>query len=363
MKNILLAVCLFFAGAAGATVHTVNNNGGSPMFTTIQAAVTAAADGDTIHVMGSNVAYTGFSVIDKKLAFVGPGFAPVKNVPTAATIGGVVELVNTAATGSPTGTEFNGLTFGNVVYASTTSNGGTIGINSLKFIRCHFINSVYFTLGSTGGLFESCIFSYQLLFSSSYNYSNFIFQNNLFYFQTCCIGNQIHGLQNAANILFDHNLFMALGAGSNQIFSGCNSLNLTNNIFNRTNAGPGNTLSTFTNNITNNVSGTNGNTPWLINGNNGTGNLPNTNPQINAQAGVDAGSTNYLLDFEIAAGPANNGGSDGKDIGLLHEPTGSLNFKNARTSRFPVIGEFNILNPNIAPNGTLNVQVKAYRVN
>ncbi|MBK8494344.1 MAG: hypothetical protein IPL50_04480 [Chitinophagaceae bacterium] len=93
--------------------------------------------------------------------------------------------------------------------------------------------------------------------------------------------------------------------------------------------------STFSNNITFNTSN---NTPWAANGNiDGGGNVAGQDPQMVAQASVNSGSDNALLDFTIAAGPANNSGTDGKDMGLLYDAAGSLNWANSRNSRLPRI--------------------------
>jgi hypothetical protein len=78
---------------------------------------------------------------------------------------------------------------------------------------------------------------------------------------------------------------------------------------------------------------------------------------------VNTGNNNPLLDFTIAAGPANSTGTDGKDMGLLYDPTGILNWSNSRMSRIPYIYSMVISNPTISPGGTLNVQVEARKNN
>ena len=81
------------------------------------------------------------------------------------------------------------------------------------------------------------------------------------------------------------------------------------------------------------------------------------------QTAVNAGTNNPLLDFTIPAGPANNSGSDGKDIGLLYDAVGSLNWTTSRGSRLPFIFSMNITNPTIPVAGTLNVVVEARKNN
>ncbi len=59
---------------ANARIWRVNNNAGVVAdFTTVAAAVTAAAAGDTIYIEGSATAYGG-SGLNKKLTFIGTGY-------------------------------------------------------------------------------------------------------------------------------------------------------------------------------------------------------------------------------------------------------------------------------------------------
>jgi hypothetical protein len=119
-------------------------------------------------------------------------------------------------------------------------------------------------------------------------------------------------------------------------------------------------LSTFTNNITNNITLNSANatangTPWAVNSNvDGGGNVTNQNPAMVDQAAVNAGSSNPGLNFTIASGSANNSGSDGKDMGLLFDSTGSL---------IPRIFSMNITTPTVTPGGNLSVTVDARRSN
>jgi hypothetical protein len=89
------------------------------------------------------------------------------------------------------------------------------------------------------------------------------------------------------------------------------------------------------------------------------GNVANTDPQMVSQVSVNNGVNNPLLDFTIPAGPANNSGSDGKDMGLLYDITGSLNWANTRNSRLPRIFTMNISNPTVQAGATITVSVVA----
>jgi hypothetical protein len=81
------------------------------------------------------------------------------------------------------------------------------------------------------------------------------------------------------------------------------------------------------------------------------------------QTVINGSTSSPLLNFTIASGPANNTGSDGKDMGLLFDATGSLNWTNSRNSRLPRIFSMNITTPTVTPGGNLSVTVEARKSN
>ncbi len=368
MKQLVLSIGLFSSLCAGATVRTVSNFPANiAQFSNIQAAVDASSSGDTVYVHGSPNQYASFDLTNKQLVVIGPGWAAVKQLPFEAVINTdiIVSGVN--------GIDFTGTASSGSVLQGLTLTGGTgirintSGINNLRFIRIHNSASPVIFSGSvspgswTGYLFEGCIINNSAVRSDNpgvHNFSNFLFQNNLFYESGCCIGGNIQGFTNTSSILFDHNLWYGPGGGSRDCFANnCRFLTLTNNIFVRRNAASQNSFSTFNNNITFNAGD---NTPWASNSNiNSGGNIENQDPQMAAQSTVNAGSLNGTADFTIAAGPANNAGADGKDMGLLYDLTGSLNWNNSRNSRLPRIFSMSIINPTIPAGGNVVVNVEA----
>ncbi len=374
MKTLtFFAFALFVAVGANATVRTVSSNPATlGQFSTIQSAIDVSASGDTVYVYGSPNTYAAFSIVDKVITVIGPGWAPDKNLPLQAIVDGAT-IRNTPAGGSPDGSELHGLVFTNNLIASRNQVSGDIGTNNIRLIRCQFNNQLSWELGSSGFLIEGCYFFSTLNFNASATYQNFLFQNNVYYLSICCVFNMFSGLTNSVNVRFDHNLFTSSNnaTGNNVFMFGSNTrfLTFTNNIFNQANVGSGVSFSSFSNNITNNITLNSANaasngTPWAINSNvDGGGNVANQSPQMTAQTSVNAGSSNPLLDFTIAAGPANNAGSDGKDMGLLYDATGSLNWANSRNGRVPRIFSMNITNPTVAPGGTLSVTIDARKSN
>ncbi len=360
MKKIFYAfVMLATALSVNATVRTVSNVPSTlAQFNTIQAAIDASANGDTVYVHGSPNQYAYFQVTDKKVTIIGPGWSPDKNLPLQAVVQGCA-FYNNVAAGDVAGSEVQGLVFVSDANFAYSNNG--LGTSNIRVIRCQFSSSVSLTYAASGFLFEGNIFYHVISFNGGVNYTNILFQNNLFYANTCCTGSGINGLTNSVNVRFDHNLFY--GNGPVVFGSNCRFLTLTNNIFNKRSPAENLSFSTFNNNITNQC-GTLGDTAWIRNNNvDGGGNIASQNPQMADQTAVDLPNTNPLLNFTIAAGPANNAGSDGKDIGLLYDAAGTLNWVNSRNSRLPRIFSMNIINPTIAPGGTLNVAIDARKSN
>ena len=363
MKQFLTSLAVFAFLFGNATIRTVSNSPSTiAQFNTIQAAVNASSSGDSIYVHGSPNQYAAFTLTDKALTIIGPGWSPNKNLPLTAVVQGC-----TISGGSSSGTEIQGLVF--VSNSVTIATGGAI--NNLRFIRNQFSNiSVDFACCSggtyTGYLFEGNMFDNgDVRARPEATYQNFLFQNNYFYENACCRDGNISGFNNSINVMFNHNLWFGPSSGARNCFSNSTGTNrflsVNNNIFVRRDAANQNSSSTFQNNITFNAGV---NTPWASNGNvDGGGNVANQDPQMVDQTSVNNGVDNALLNFTIAAGPANNSASDGKDMGLLYDIIGSLNWTTSRNSRLPYIFSMNIVNPTIAAGGSLTVQVEARKNN
>lgn len=356
MKQFFLVLAISICTNVFATVRTVSNNAGMlAQFSTIQAAVNASVNGDTIYVHGSSVQYAGFTITDKRLVVIGPGWSPMQAfMPFQASIYESYIIGSGASN-----TEFHGLHFITTLYVSSLNKP-----DNLRFIRNHFGSTV--TIGTGTNTYSGYVFEGNWFDGAGLSvppgcfFVNFLFTNNIFY---CANSNtSASGFYNSSNVVFDHNLFYGPSSGSSPVFgSNCRGLLLTNNIFVRRNAAANLTFSTFNNNITFNAGVNN---PWDPTfSNSGTGNIAGTDPQMTDQIGVNAGTNNPLLNFNIAAGPANNSGTEGKDIGLLYDPSGSLNWTISRMSRLPYVYSMNITNPSVPAGGTLNVQVQAKKNN
>lgn len=357
MKKLLLLIPTLFCFTSFAVVRTVSNNPSTlAQFSTIQAAIDAsAASGDQIYVHGSPNIYAAFTITNKQITIIGPGFSPDKNSTLTANVTGCT-ITGAASSNS----EFQGLVFTSTITISSAHPDG------LKFIRNRFLgHDINITQSSTtylNYLFEGNSFDNTTVNAvSNSNYTNFLFQNNYFYENGQVRDGNLNGQWvNCTNVLFDHNIwFGATGATTRNITGGGTSsfMNFTNNIFVKRIFNSRVTNSTFTNNITFNCTGDQA--PWTNSSNTGPGNIENQDPLMAAQASVNAGTNNLLADYSIASGPANNGGSDGKDIGLLFDTVGSLNWTNSRNSRLPRIFSMNIITPTVQAGGTVTVNVDA----
>ena len=359
MKKYVFFIAVLFLTAfyANAIIRTVSNSPSTlAQFNTIQAAINASSSGDTVYVHGSPNAYVAFTLTNKQLVIIGPGWSPNKNLPFAAVVPGLI------ITGATSGnTEIQGMVITSTVTISTNHP------DNLRFIRNQFFNLSIQMAESfvtySGYLFEGNMFDNgQVSGTTNSTYQNFLFQNNYFFENGTVLGGNITGFFNSVNILFNHNLWFGPGSGTRDCFANnCRFLTITNNIFVRRDPANLNSFSTFNNNITFNAGN---NTPWASNSNvDAGGNVANQDPQMVNQAAVNGGTNNPVNDFTIAAGPANNSGSDGKDMGLLFDATGSLNWATSRGSRLPFVFSMNIINPTIPVGGTLNVQVEARKNN
>jgi hypothetical protein len=374
MKKVLFFFAVLVASVnVFATVRTVSSNPSTiGQFSTIQAAIDASADSDTVYVYGSPNIYPSFTILDKKITVIGPGWAPDKSLPLTATVSGAI-IRNSPAGGSPDGSELQGLIFSATVNVCQNAVGGDFGVNNIRLIRCQFNFPVQWDLTSSGFLIEGCVFYNSQNFNGSATYQNFLFQNNMFFFSVCCLSAQIQSLTNSVNVRFDHNIFYSSNNSGGSIVSvfgsNCRFITFSNNVFNQANAGNNVSFSTFTNNITNNITLSSANatsnaTPWTVNSNvDGGGNVANQNPTMADQTSVNASSGSPTLNFTISSGSANNSGSDGKDMGLLFDATGSLNWDNSRNSRVPRIFSMNITTPTVTPGGNLSVTVEARKSN
>lgn len=162
----LMAAC--FVIAAQAKFLRVNNISGMAPYATIQAAVDAAQEGDTIMIDGSTEKYGG-AKLDKRLVLIGPGYLLNKNglseVIADAVVDGWLEVEGE-------GTVLTGLHFNDRV---------EIKAPKVVITRCQFggYNGLHFSSDADNGIIHQNYFSSpSVSFDQSYNHQ---VTNNIFY--------------------------------------------------------------------------------------------------------------------------------------------------------------------------------------
>lgn len=335
MKTLFLTSLSLFWLQASATVHTVNNNVPSPgQYTSVSAAITAAANGDTIYISASPYNYNGFTV-NKELTFIGSGHKP-QNVNTN------VSFVDNI-TISANNVRIVGFNLNRVEGSSTQSN--------LKVERCLVRDQVSLSGNWTTVTLESNVFeSTGTNFNPNYYaaFNGVTVKNNIFNGTI----QDAWGYYGMNNFLIKNNLFL----NATQAFSGSNRLlTINNNIFYRANPANTVTSSSFNNNIS--FQCANNAFPIGASSNTGSGNIENTDPLlVNFPA---AGAYfSYIYDYNLqSTSPAKNAGTDGKDIGLTG---GDGYFQKFGIPPIPQIRNLTITSPAggvVNPGGTLQINV------
>src|SRR6202007_2504242 len=95
--------------------------------------------GDTILVQGSGTVYAAFNVQDKRLVIIGPGWNPLRSVPSLTAKVNVCNINGVASSG----TEVQGLTFNSGLIIDKT-----VSINNIRIIRNHFLGNL--NIGNSG---------------------------------------------------------------------------------------------------------------------------------------------------------------------------------------------------------------------
>lgn len=341
MKRTILAFCFFAAfGISQAAILTVSNlPAGGAQYATLIAAYNAASPGDTLMLQGSNTAYSlpSGTQWNKSMVVIGTGVFPDKD-----------NVINARISYFQFGALASNSKFYGVVFTSHVGPVSQVSGLNLYFEACQFDTYVDVNGDQGTWTFVNCLFEQNnnlnvYLSGATNSFAGVEFRN-------CIFDGYIAGANNPGiPWLFDHCLFLTT---SSSPFSSLRNATISNCIFaNRFPDGVTNT--TFLNNLCA-VSGTF--PPAGGGGNSALNNIENTNPLFVTYTTNQLFSSNH--DYHLQAGsPAIGTGSDGTDIGLFGGSTGfNLSFEPQNT---PVMRRILIQNPSIAPNGILNVNVKA----
>ena len=384
MKRSILFVFVITAHVtlAQPTTHIVDHNFNAPtganVYSTLQAAVDAAADGDIIQVQPSATAY-GNVTLDKKITLIGIGFNLTKEIPYQSTVGQVYLTRNAASAENASGSLITGLTITTINLG--TQNGAAYTLSDVTIHNCQIATIT----GVNGGVplnnlliyandITSSVRVYNLVTGDSWFRNNVVRANYLDFRSvspsTVTITNNIlycyiHITAATTSIPILNNNFIGTSP-STYSFSVINEKIITNNIFygrtpaaNAAGSASGNLInSIFTYNLS--ISTGNDALPPAGASNSGSFNLVSVSPEFE---NVPVSSTwSSAHDYTLKTVPTSaaiGAGSDGTDIGITggFYPWIEANLV-LKTSAGPTI---EILNTStiINPTDPLPVRVKA----
>lgn len=337
-----VTVFLALSLAGFATVYTVSNNSsGGSQYSSLLAAYNGAVNGDTLIMEGTNIAYSlpHYFHWNKSLTVIGAGFNTDKQLfkKTIITEGQDWWLYFELASGSA-GSSFYGIAFSSPVdFVENASN--------ITFENCEFQQSLRTNNVNCNNLIiRNCIFNPdngENINLPSTASSNILLIN-------CVFDGYIVGNNNTtSNLIIENCLFLSTYTGD--LLPGINNASISNCIFmNKFPSGTTNCI--YLNNICR-VAGT-----LPPNGNTGSGNIENADPQLVSYAFDTFYDPTH--DYDILAGsPCELTGSDGTDIGI-HGGTSKFS-EQGEPLIAPVVRSVEINNTVVAPNGTLSVDVSA----
>ncbi len=327
MKKLLItALCATVGFTANATQISVSNSTQNPgQYSTMAAAITAAATGDTLLVHPTATTYGSFT-LSKKLVIIGGGFNVQKVNPFYTTLGNI-----TLGAGADE-SKFYGCRI-SLVSDNPTLSG--LEIDSLYFENVIMYNYfIFYYATATNLIIKNSVLDYVNLGSkinSSAALSNCIFEGSgisnssgSLLVEYCIFQGNSH-LAAVSGAVVQNCIFYdgAFGSVTLSTFNNCLSFNLTDN-----------TLPPGSNIGSNNISGSD---PLFVDN------------AINLVFG-------YNRDYHLQAGsPGKTAAIDGGEIGLYG--TTSVFSLSGEPLNSPIVRDFTITNGAIPVNGNLNIDV------
>ncbi|MEL6676891.1 MAG: hypothetical protein AAFR61_32075 [Bacteroidota bacterium] len=313
-----------------ATIITVSNAPASAAaYSDLAQAITAASAGDTLHVEGTGITYSGSNfVIDKRLVLIGPGRFPQGEFASGALVNGLRFQAGSDSS------EVHGLYVNGTINTLST-------VNHIVITGCYIEYGIDVNGGNwlirdniiRGGPFAVNPFA---LMNFAENATNLQIENNV-------INGQCYKVRNGT---FRNNIMTRVG----QTFKGaCFNNVLENNIFYGPNA-LGCSNCTFNNNLT--FGSSNDTIPYT--GSTGTNNLISQDPLfVNAPLSLNI-FLYQSLDFHLQAGsPALNAGTDSKDLGVFGGVSGTV----SGNPPIPHIRSVSIDNATVPVGGNLHIKL------
>jgi len=353
MKNFMLTlVFVIISTVLFAGIFTVDNRtGGGANYTSVQGAINAVSNGDTIYIHPSSISY-GTITVGKSLTFIGPGHHPEYTGGMGATIG-PIRLSNGSS-----GSKFTGLII--------TQLAGNV------FATCHDIvisNNFFFALGAITGSYgdnsgcDNWVIDGNVIverigcggcvFIQTKGGSNWIFSNNFIQTKSGQNNTNLFGDLNSTTIV-ENNII--LHQNTKSLYASVSGGEFTNNIFWVTRNEITDIMVDangviFSNNLTYHSNGTL--VPLT-----GDNNIDNSNPNfVEIASGTPV--WDYLNNYQLSSGsPGENAGVDGTDLGIYG---GGYPFRSEGYPQdFPRLQSFDLLsNTIVPPGGSIEIYLKA----
>jgi hypothetical protein len=361
MKTIILnfTFLLFGISMFAQNTWTVDNRPGTTaQFTSVQAAIDAAAEGDFIYVHPSPTSYGGVT-IRKEIHLRGIGHGPELANGEFAQLN-TISLSRNASNGTnASNSSMSGL------YIQTISDGNEFPFSNI-LIQNNRIN--YFAVYQAYNfIIQGNCFTYNsggenITFYTT-SHANNLISHNIF---IKSVNTQINGVVKGliSSDTFNNNIIVFNNTSNDKIlFNACNNPIVNNNIIVLSAI---NTTATAIGNI-NNVNGNPINFQNCLTyayGNqtltalNGTNNLNNTNPQFDNIGIPENPDFNYTKSYKLKTGsPAIDAGSDGDDLGIYGQ--GFLFQMKGYPFDLPYPTTINVNNAVVEAGGNLEVVFKA----
>ncbi|MEM6517622.1 MAG: hypothetical protein AAF688_15680 [Bacteroidota bacterium] len=350
---LLLEICLAFNSElySQAVLIVDNNEGSGAEYTSAQAAVDAALEGDIIYLQPSPNAY-GDIVMSKRLNIFGLAANPELNNGLRANVNNL-NFRNANSSGS----KVSGLSIISVLLdgSSFINNDIILTNNSIDIIRGNNSTSLANNVIISGNYIRNPNF----LSISVKNSQNWIISNNLIE-QPFTSSSWLSFEEFNSTTVFNNNIILTRqipdSNGSIELFNDCTGTQINNNIFIFTavdvanfNLGNNSGLN-FQNNLTFSFNST-------LDALSGSNNIDNQDPLFSTFfPNSNLNSTSNDVTFEPGS-PALNAGIDGNDLGVFN---GGFPFNiRGYPTELPYIRDFVIFNNIISPGTNLEVNVKA----
>ena len=215
-KSVLVLSITMLHFVSNAAIITVSNNPNVPgQYTSLQAAIDAAAPDDTLYVQGSTTSY-GSVDLYKKLTLIGAGSMPNKSLSLPSLVDNIYIKYNANGTSNGSGSSISGFRMSGVTFQSyQNSNGVILTINNVTLSRNfvlgignggnlslystysgitisnNYIRSISFNALGSGSVIKNNIIQDGISSTGGINSGNWLVLNNVIHYSMSSITNGV----------------------------------------------------------------------------------------------------------------------------------------------------------------------------